>query len=107
MYLCQPELQILLHTLCIVTWKHGFLCVAQHVCSSQSTSGPTPCKETVHASVHVFMSDQLPMLAQPPIDSYMKTWVPMWHCVCQSHAASGHTPWLECVHASVQEFMSR
>ena len=69
----------------------------------------------------VFMSTQLPMLAQHPMDSYMETWVTIffisstpcsigtwnvwvssvWHyfCVC-------HTIGLECVHASVHIFMS-
>ena len=82
MYLYPQEFHILLHALYIVTWKHGFQCVAQCVCSSQSTSGPTPCLECVHASVHVFMSTKLPMLAQPPMDSYMETWVPLCDNVC-------------------------
>ena len=35
---------------------------------------------------------QLPMLAQHPMDSYMKTWVPLCdsECVCPSHPGSGH-----------------
>ena len=93
MYLCQHECQILLHPLCIVTWKHGFLCVTQCVCSSQFTSAPIPCLECVNASVDVFMSTQLQMLAQPPMDNYMKTLVLMCVnvCVCSSHYACGAT----------------
>ena len=86
MYLYQPEFQILLHPLCIVIWKHGFLCVAQCVCSSQPTSGPTPCLECVHASVHVFMSTWLPMLAEPLMDSYIEIWVPLCGTVCVSQS---------------------
>ena len=56
------------------TWV---LCGAQCVCSNQSTSGPAPWLECVHASVHVFMSTQLQILAQPPMDSYMDTWKPL------------------------------
>ena len=59
--LCEPEFRILIHLLCIVIWKYGLPGVAQCVCSSQSTFVPTPCLECVHASVHVFMSTQLPM----------------------------------------------
>ena len=33
------------------------------------TSGPTPCLECVDASIHVYMSTQLAMLAQLPMDS--------------------------------------
>ena len=48
-----------------------------------------------------------PMLAQPPMDSHMETWVPcVVLCVCPHHPASVHTPWLECIHASVHKFMS-
>ena len=47
MYLCQPEFRILVHPLCIVIWNHGFPGVAQCVCSSQSTFGPTHCLEWV------------------------------------------------------------
>ena len=35
MYLCEPEFWILLHLLCIVTWKHGCQCVA--LCMLQSS----------------------------------------------------------------------
>ena len=50
------------------------------------------------------MSTLLPILAQPPMYSYMESWLLL--CVCTSHPACGLTPCLECVHASVQEFMS-
>ena len=43
---------------------------------------PTPCLECVHASVHVFMSNWLPILPKPPNDGYMERWVPV--CVSQS-----------------------
>ena len=47
------------------------------VCHNHPSFGPTPCLECVHASVHVFMSTQLPILAQPHLDSYMENWVPL------------------------------
>ena len=73
--------------LCIVTWKCGFPCVTECVCSNQSTPVPTPhCLECVHASVHVFMLTWLPALAKPPMDS--------------------PTPWLKYVPASVHVYMS-
>ena len=43
------EFRILVHPLCIVIWKHGFLGVARCVCSSQYTFGPTHCWECVNA----------------------------------------------------------
>ena len=52
------------------------------VCCSYPTSGATPWLECVYASGHVFMSTQHAMLAQPPMDSYMETWVLM--CVTVS-----------------------
>ena len=42
--------------LCIVKWKHGFLCVVMYMYCSHPTSGHTPWLECVYASVHVFMS---------------------------------------------------
>ena len=51
--------------LCIVTWKHGCPCVAQCMCSSHPTFGPTPWLECIHASEHVLMSTWLPMSASP------------------------------------------
>ena len=56
------------------------------LCPSHLISVPIPCLECVHASAHVFMSTQLPMLAQPP-------WTVTWKhgflcvalCVCPSH----------------------
>ena len=73
-------------TLWIVSWKCGCPCTAVCLCPSHLISVPTPCLEYVHASVHVFMSVWLPMLAQPPMDSYMETWVPLCdrECVSQS-----------------------
>ena len=71
-----------------VTWKHGFLCVTQYVCFSQSTYVPTPCLEWLCASVHVCISTQLPMVAQAPMDSYMETWVPLCGTLCVSQSPS-------------------
>ena len=83
MYLCKPEFRILIHSLCIVTWKYGFPCVTQCICSSQFISVPTPhCLECIHASVHVFMLTWLPVLAKPP----METWVPVCVTVCVSQS---------------------
>ena len=74
---------------------------------SHLISVPTHCLECVHASVHIFMSTLLLMLAQPPMDSYMESWVHL--CVTvfvsQSPCLCSHTL-LKCVHASVHEFMS-
>ena len=55
MYLCLPDSPCLLHSISILTWKHGFLCVALCVYSRHSTSVPTPWLECVHASAHVFI----------------------------------------------------
>ena len=49
--------------------------VWQCVCPNHVISGHTPQLECVHASVHVCMSTQIPMLAQHPMDSLMETWV--------------------------------
>ena len=54
------------------------------LCPSHLISVATPCLECVHASVHVYMSTQLPMLAQHPMDSYMETWLPL----CDSERVS-------------------
>ena len=69
------------------------------LCPSHLISVPASCLECGHASVHVYMSTQFPMLPQHPMDSYMETWVPLCdsECVCPSYPASGQTPWLECV----------
>ena len=45
--------------------------------SSHIISVPTHCLEYVHASVHIFMATSLLMLAHPPMDSYMESWVPL------------------------------
>ena len=94
--------------LCIVWWKSGCPCMSVCLCPSHLISVPTTCLDYVHASVHVFMSIWLPMIAQPTVDSYMETLVPLCAsvCVCPSQPASGHTPCLEHVHAFVHEFMS-
>ena len=68
--------------LCIVWWKPGCPCMTVCLYPSHFISVPTPCLECVHATVHVFMSTQLPMLAQPPMDSYMEMGAPVWQCVC-------------------------
>ena len=36
----------------------------------------------VCASIHIFMPTLLPILAQPPMDSYMERWVPLFVTVC-------------------------
>ena len=59
-------------------------CMAVCLCPSHLISVATPCLECVHASVHVYMSTQLPMLAQHPMDSYMETWLPL----CDSESVS-------------------
>ena len=99
MYLCLLDSPYLLHHFSILTWKHGFFCVALWVCCSN----PTPWLECVHASVHVFMSTWLSMSSPPPMHSHMEKWVPLCGtvCVCCSHP----TPWLECVYAHVHVFM--
>ena len=104
MNLCPSDCPCLVQLLCIVWWKPGCPCMAVCLYPRYLISVPTPCLECVHASVHVFMSTLLPILAQPPMYSYMESWLPL--CVCTSHPACGLTPCLECVHASVHEFMS-
>ena len=53
------------------------------MCTIHLISAPTPCLECVQASVHAFMSPQLPMLAQHPMDSYMKNLdASVWQCLC-------------------------
>ena len=84
MNLCSPDCLCLLHPLCIVIWKHRCPCTELCVCPSHPASGPIPWLKCVHALIHVFMSTQLPMLAQPPMDSYMETWVLMCVIVCIS-----------------------
>ena len=98
MYLCLSDFQCHLKPLCIVMWKHSYPCMALCMCSSHLISVPTPWIECVHASVHVFMSILLPILAWPLLHSYMETWVPLCTsvCVCPSHPTSGHTPWFKC-----------
>ena len=95
MYLCQHDFHILIYPLCIVNWKHGFRGVAQCVCSSQCT----PCLECVHASIHTYMSIQFPIIAQPPMHSYMETWVPLCGTVCVSQSPHfwSHTLFRMCV----------
>ena len=77
--------QIPMHSL-MKTWLP---CMAQCMFPSHLISVPIPCLECVHTSVHVFMSTQLPMLAQPPIHCYMETWISLCDsvcvCVCPSH----------------------
>ena len=53
---------------------------------SHLISVPMPCLVCVHASGHIFMSTLLFMLAQPPMGSYMESWVHLCVTVfvCQS-----------------------
>ena len=69
------------------------------LCPSHLISVPTPCLECVHASVPVYMSTQLPMLAQHPMDSLMETWVPLYGSVFVFQSPySFPTPCLEYVY---------
>ena len=86
MYLCPLDSQYHPKPLCIVWWKHGYSCMALCLCPSHLISVPRPCLECVHIPVHVFMSNQLPMLAQPPMDSYVETWVLVCGTVCVSQS---------------------
>ena len=96
---CSPSCKVL----------HKYVCpwVILFAWARYPFSACTPWSECVHASVHVCMSTQLPMLAQHPMDSYMETWISLCGsvCVCPSHPASGQTPWLECVHASIHIYI--
>ena len=67
----------------LVTRVPGCPCVAVYVCPSQPTSGHTPWLECVYASVHVFMSTWLPVVAKP---LWIATWKPGYHCVCVSYS---------------------
>ena len=57
-------------------------CVAVCLCHSHVISVPTPCLECVCVSVHIFMSTLLPILAQPPMDIYMESLVPLFVTFC-------------------------
>ena len=106
MNLCLPYTPCLVQLLCIVWWKLMYTCMAVCLYPRYLISVPTPCLECVHVTVHIFMSTLLPILAQPPMDSYIEGWVPCVSlCVCPSHPACGLTPCLECVHASVHVIM--
>ena len=83
MYICQPEFWILLHPICVGTWKDGCECV----CCNHPTSSATPFLECVYSSVHGFMSTWLPISAPHPLNCFMKTWVPQCGIVCLSQPA--------------------
>ena len=51
------------------------------MCPIHSACGSTPCLESVHASVHEFMSTWLLMCGPPPMHSLMETWVPLYGSV--------------------------
>ena len=106
-YLCQPELRILIHPLCIVIWKWwvprcGTVCMFQSIHFwSDTLFRMCTCICAciyVHPTAHVSSTP-----------NGLVTWEPgcpcVAVCVCSSHPASGHTPCLECVHVSVCEFM--
>ena len=82
MYSCLSASPCLLHSICILTWKDGFLCV----CFIHLLSGCTPWLECVYALVHVYMSTLLPMSTQTSLHSYMETWVPLCGSVFVSHS---------------------
>ena len=91
----------------IVTWKVGCPCMSVCLCPIHPGSGPTPCLECVHASVHEFMSTWLLMSGPPLCIVWWKPGCPcMAVCLCPSLLISVATPCLECVQASVHEFMS-
>ena len=82
MNLCPPGCLCLVHPLCIVWWKPGCPCMAVCLCHSHLISVPPPCLDCVCASVHIFMSTFLPKWAQPPMDSYKESWVPVLITFC-------------------------
>ena len=90
--LCPPFCLCLVHTLCIVWWKPGCPCMAVCLYPSHLISVATHCLECAHASGHIFMSTLLLMLAKPPMDSDMESWVHLCATVFVSHS-----PWL-CSH---------
>ena len=78
--------------MCIVWWKLGCLCMVVCLCPSHLISVIIPCLECVHASEHVFMFTWLPMLAKPPMDSYMESGYPyVTLYVCPSRCFWSHT----------------
>ena len=96
MYLCLPDSLCLFHPIILLTWKDGFLCV----CSSHSTSGPTPWVECLYASVYIFISISLPLLPQALcIVSCIVSCMAV--CSCLIHLISVPTPYLACVHAFI------
>ena len=107
LHLCPPDSSGLLHSLYIVWWKHGCPCTAVCLCPSHLNSVPTLCLECLHASIHVLMSIWLPILAWPPLHSYIETWVPQCGgvCVYQLHHFWYHTLFRD-VHVSVHVFIS-
>ena len=62
-------------------------CMAVCLCPSHLISGPKPCLECVHASVHKFMSTWLLMSGPPPMHSLMETWVPLYGSVFVSQSS--------------------
>ena len=89
--------------LCIVTWKHGFLCVVMYMYCSHPTSGHRPWLECVYASGHLLMSTWVQNSDTPPVHSYMETWVPRCGTVCmfQSVHFWSHTLFRMCTCISV------
>ena len=81
MNLCPPGCLCLVHPFGIVIWKDWHPCMAVCLCLSHLISGPRPCLECVHASVHEFMSTWLLMSGPPPMHSLMETWVPLYGSV--------------------------
>ena len=84
--LCLPYTPCLVHPLWIVTWKVGCPYVSLHVCPSHLIFVATPCLESVHASVHEFMSTLHSMSGPPPMDSYIESWVPLCVTACVSQS---------------------
>ena len=101
MYICQPKFGILLHPLCIVTWKHGCHCLA--LCFAVIPLLFPDLSQNVY--IHQYMYFCLPdsQCLVHPIS--ILTWKDGFFCVtlcaCSSHSTCGPTTWLQYVHASV------
>ena len=64
-YTCPCDLSSLLYPPLNSYMETGCPCVAVCVCSSQPAFGPTPLLKRVHASVHLLISNWLPMSVHP------------------------------------------
>ena len=86
MYTCPPDLPWCASSH-LNSYIETWVPLCDNVYVSQSPAcGPKPWLKCLYVSVHVFMSTQLPMLAQPPMNSYLETWVIMCVTVCVSQS---------------------